>query len=300
MRPKSLAGAVLALLLMTTGLVVGAASAQAQPGCPSLYVVAIPGTWETSDRGPSKPGMLTWATNGLPPNIEVGYVNYAATAFPWEGEIYGRSKREATDNASGMIAAMAQRCANTKMAVIGYSQGADAAGDLAAELGSGLGPVLPNRVAAVGLVSDPRRSPADVLVGPPVGGAGAGGPRIGGFGFLSGVVKTFCAPGDLYCSTARDDFVMRFAGFLAQTSDPNPAQIWRYQLEANAIYGDLQASGGIPVLQNQLTDQANQQRGRQLEAFYRSQVHQDYNAFVVDSYGESATTYLHNWLIRVA
>src|SRR3546814_8978714 len=92
-----------------------------------------------------------------------------------------------------MIGAMAASCGDTRFAIVGYSQGADAAVDLAAEIGTGIGMVPPTRVEGVGLLSDPRRSESDVLIGPAVGGNGASGPRIGGFGWLSGKTVTLCA-----------------------------------------------------------------------------------------------------------
>ncbi len=287
--------AVGALLAVVSGLVIGAGPAQADPGCPSMYVVAVPGTWETSDKGKIAPGngMLGFVTRGLGPKVDVDYVSYAATAFPWETEVYGRSKKQAVDHARALATAMVQRCGDTKIALLGYSQGADAAGDLAAEIGTGLTLIPANRVAAVGLISDPRRSPTDMLVGPSVPGAGAGGPRIGGFGFVTPVVRSICAPGDLYCATAQDDFVTRFAGFLAQSSDPNPANYARYQQEGLAIFNDLMAFGGVPLLQNQLSDQANLERRRQLEKFYGEGAHTDYGAYTVE--GVSATTWMANY-----
>src|SRR5690606_40359156 len=53
---------------------------------------------------------------------------------------------------------------------------------------------------------------ADIQVGPHAPGAGAAGPRVGGFGWLSDRTRTVCIPDDLYCATAQDDFVTRFAG----------------------------------------------------------------------------------------
>ncbi|WUD69772.1 cutinase family protein [Nocardia sp. NBC_00508] len=280
----------------------GSGPAAAAPDCPSMYVVAIPGTWETTDRpdgDPPGPGMLAGVTNGLPSSVRVDYVSYAATAFPWESDVYGASKREAVDSARGMMTAMARECGATKIALLGYSQGADAAGDLAAEIGTGLAAVPPYRIAAVGLISDPRRSPTDALVGPPVGGAGAGGPRIGGFGFVSPQTRTICAVGDLYCATATDDFVTRFAGFLAQTSHPDPANLWRYQLEMNAIVGDLMSNGGITLLQSQLSESANQERARLLDEFYRSQAHTAYGNYPVGG-GATALSWMHDWLSSLA
>lgn len=71
---------------MVSGAALGTGSAAADPGCPSLYVVAIPGTWETGEHKPDDmtgPGMLAGVTRGLPSNTEVDYVSYSATAFPW-------------------------------------------------------------------------------------------------------------------------------------------------------------------------------------------------------------------------
>ena len=299
MRVKKLVatvGSVVAVLAGATAL--PAATASADPGtCPSLYVVAIPGTWETSSGAAPKPGMLTAVTDRIASaDIRADYVSYPATAFPWEGGIYGESRAVATANAGGMIKAMADQCGATKFGIVGYSQGADAAGDLAASIGTGLGVVPADRVVAVGLISDPKRSDADALVGPAVVGTGVGGPRVGGFGFVSPVVKTFCAVGDLYCSTPKDDYVSRLAGFLAVSSDPNPDVAAKAQQEAQILLGDLTAAGGLPVLQGQLTDQANEQRRREIEAFYRSGIHQEYASYAVDSNGTSATTWLANYL----
>ncbi|MEV0029166.1 cutinase family protein [Nocardia sp. NPDC050793] len=298
MQLKKLVAALGASAAIASGLVFGSGTAAAD-NCPSLYVVAIPGTWETGHDKKPEPGMLAGVTRGLPGSVDVDYVTYAATAFPWEGEVYGNSKNEAVSAARGLIGDMARRCGATEVALVGYSQGADAAGDLAAEIGTGLGVVSPDRIAGVGLISDPRRSPTDVQVGPVAPGAGAGGPRVGGFGWLSDRTRTICAVDDLYCATATDDFVTRFAGFLAQSSDANPANIWRYQLEAGAIISDLMAHGGVPTLQSQLTDAANQQRAKDLERFYSSQAHTVYGSYSVGG-GQTAITWMHNWIAGMA
>jgi hypothetical protein len=277
----------------------GAPAADAAPsGCPDLYIVAIPGTWETSREDPRE-GMLAGVTAGLPGDVRTDYVRYPATAMPWETDVYGQSKREAVNAARRMIRDMARRCAATRFALLGYSQGADAA-DLAAEIGSGAGIVPPDRVDAVGLVADPRRSPTDPLIGPPVSGAGVEGPRIGGFGRLALKVRTFCAVGDLYCATPADDFATRFAGFVTQLSAPDPSHLGNYQEQAQSILGDVVAAGGVPVLQSQFTQAANGARIRQLRQFLESSVHQAYPSYVIDNYGTTATSWLHNWLSNLA
>lgn len=294
MRLKKIVAALGASAAVASGVVLGSGSAAAD-SCPSLYVVAIPGTWETGKEKKPQPGMLAGVTRNMPSSVDVDYVTYAATAFPWEGEVYGNSKKEAVDNARGLITSMISSCPATKIAMVGYSQGADATGDLAAEIGTGAGAIRPEKIAAVGLISDPRRSPTDIQVGPFAPGAGAGGPRVGGFGWISDRVRTICSPDDLYCSTAEDDFVTRLAGFLAQSSDANPANLWRYQLEAGAIMNDLMLNGGIPTLQSQLTDSANKQRVKDLEHFYRSQAHTLYGSYPVGN-GQTAVSWMHNWI----
>lgn len=267
--------------------------------CPDMNVVAVPGTWETSRDDPSQ-GMLSLVTRGLPGTVRTDYVSYAATAMPWEGEVYGLSKKEAVTNARGMVAAMAARCAATRFALVGYSQGADAAGDLAAEIGTGLGVVSPDRVVAVGLLSDPRRAPTDALIGPDVPGAGAGGPRLGGFGWLTPKVRTFCADGDLYCSVPNDDLAGRLAGLATQVSAQDPLQVGSYVMSLQAIMGEALFPGISGILAAPADDPAGEQWVRQVQEFLRSGAHQSYPHYVVDAHGTTATTWLHNWLVDVA
>ncbi len=297
MRRRRLLATLSALaMVLGTATVFAATPARAENDCPALFVVAIPGTWETSLDGHThpSPGMLSFVTRGLPDSIRTNYVNYPATAFPWETGVYGRSKAQAIGNARAMIASIAETCDETKIALLGYSQGADAAGDLAAEIGTGVGVVPPDRIAAVGLMSDPRRSPTDIQVGPATPGAGAGGARPGGFGLLAARARTICAVGDLYCATAAEDFVTRFAGFIAQLSDPALTELWRYELEAGALIDDLRSGGGVlSMLQNQFSNAANQQRIAMFQQFYASQVHTTYPSYDVG--GETATAWLHDW-----
>lgn len=284
---------------VATGVLGGAAPTHASPSnCPDLYVVAVPGTWETGT-APDKqigPGMLADVTNRLGGDIRADYVTYAATAFPWEGEVYGASRKQATDNARGMLEVMQARCGDTKFGIIGYSQGADAAGDLASAIGTGASSIRPERVAAVGLLSDPKRSPTDTLIGPAVPGRGSGGPRPGGFGWLSDRTVTFCAPGDLYCATEDDDFFTRMAGFAATNSDPGSSDSPNYAPRADDLVADVVQAGGIPALQQQMSEPANDQRVEQFARFYGSGAHQNYQGYVVDDRGNTPTRWLAGWL----
>ena len=186
--------------MLASGAVAQAASGRASaPACTS---------WPFQERGRPRPRRTRprcrACCRGHRPlpgtNIRTDYVTYAATAFPGRGcvrRIEEAGPRQRARHARGDAAG----CGNTSFGIIGYSQGADAAGDLASEIGTGTSTIRPEKVAAVGLLSDPRRADSDALIGPRVPGDGAGGPRIGGFGWISDRTVTFCDPGDLYCST---------------------------------------------------------------------------------------------------
>lgn len=299
-RGRGLVAALAALMMSASAAVVGSAPATAQPQCPGTYALAIPGTWETGQTGPSQPGMLSGVVDTLRANgVRADYVSYAATAFPWEGETYGASKNQAVAAANLMIQSMALQCPSTTFALVGYSQGADAVGDVAAAIGTGGGVIRPERLVAVGLLSDPRRSEADTLVGPAVAGSGVGGARPGGFGWVTPVVRTFCVDGDLYCSTPKDDYVSRMAGFLAIRSDPSPTPelVAVYQTEAVEIWNNIAAVGGVGFLQQETTDPEVAARRAQLEQFYKSGVHQNYATYVVDRSGTTATQWVTRYIL---
>ncbi|GAB2511244.1 cutinase family protein [Nocardia heshunensis] len=300
MRSNKLSGG-LAAAALTAGILTatGAPATAAPADCPGLNVIAVPGTWETSKDDP-KQGMLAQVTRGLPGKVRTDYVSYPATAFPWDGEVYGKSKHDAVNAARGLVSAMAARCGATKFALIGYSQGADAAGDLASEIGTGIGVIPPDRVAAVGLVSDPRRSPTDAIVGPQVPGTGAGGARAGGFGWLSPKVRTFCAAGDLYCSVPNDDLAGRSAGLLTQLTAQDPLQIPSYVLTFQNILAEALMPGWSAILSAPADDPAGEQWLRQVQQFLASGVHQSYPRYVVDGNGTTATGWLRNWLSDTA
>ena len=250
-----------------------AGTAGAEPVCPRLYVVAIPGTWETGPTGATcrGPGMLAGATEGLPSDIQVHYVRYAATAFPWEGAIYGKSAAEAINRARAYIARCRRAlCPRPSSASSATARARTPRAISPPRSAPALASVPPSRVAAVGLLSDPSRSPTDIQIGPHAGGAGARGPsprrlRLADRGHPHHLrsAATSTAPPPVTTMPAR------FAGFLTQMSDLNPARIWSYQEEFGSILGDLMNGGGVRMLQSQFTDTANERRASRTSALLR-------------------------------
>ena len=174
--------------------------------CASTFNLFIPGTWETDENAdPSQPvGMLKPVADALENThgsaVEVYTLPYMARAFD-NGHTYADSKADAVSKAKQVLADVANSCPRTKFTMIGYSQGADAAGDIASDIGNGRGPIDASRVLAVGLLADPGAgTKGSATVGPRTSGQGIADPRPQGMGALSGRVASICDPGDLYCS----------------------------------------------------------------------------------------------------
>jgi hypothetical protein len=123
---------------------------------------------------------------------------------------------------------VADRCTETRFAIVGYSQGAHVASLFAQEVGQGHGVIPPEKIAAVALFADPTRNPGAplfpgspgkatpdpapgtpgdriaaiaALPQEPASGGGIGPDRdiAANFGALTGRVASFCAAGDLAC-----------------------------------------------------------------------------------------------------
>lgn len=178
-------------------------------GCPDMQIIYIPGTYETNPAAnPAIPvGLLKAVADPLanrfsdqPGRLSNYFVPYLAqfgnpTPYP-------ASEQDGVRAASAAMAATAQRCPAAVFGLVGFSQGAASAGDLATAIGQGGGVIPAQKLLGVGLVSDPNRNPAtEKLIGPQVGGSGLGGPRPQNFGAVGDRVVTFCAPGDLICAT---------------------------------------------------------------------------------------------------
>ncbi len=179
------------------------------PGCPDVQLIFVPGTYETNpSANPSVPvGLLKGVADLLnkpfadqPGRLSDYFVPYLAQFN--NPTPYLASEQDGARAASAAIAATTQRCPAALFGLVGFSQGAASAGDLATTIGQGGGVIPPGKLIGVGLISDPNRNPAtEQLIGPAVGGAGLAGPRPKDFGAVGDRVVTFCAPGDLICAT---------------------------------------------------------------------------------------------------
>jgi hypothetical protein len=207
--------------------------------CPDVQLMSIPGTWESSPAlDPFNPtqfpiAVLLNVTNPISgqfgtDRLEVYTVPYTAqfhNPLSADGQMnYNDSRAEGTRNAVKAMTDMNNRCPLTSYVLVGFSQGAVIAGDMASDIGNGRGPVDADLVLGVTLIADGRRQTGVGLdVGPNPPGQGAEitlnevpmlssmgltmtGPRPGGFGVLNDRVNEICATGDLICSAPEEAF----------------------------------------------------------------------------------------------
>ena len=201
--------------------------------CADVMVLSIPGTWESSPQlDPVNPtqfpiALLLNVTNPLRQafgedrvaEYTVPYTAQFHNPFAADNQMsYNDSRAEGTKAAIKALTDMNDRCPLTSYVIVGFSQGAVIAGDIASDIGNGRGPVDQDLVLGVTLIADGRRQEGvGVEVGPNPPGQGAEitlqevptlsalglamtGPRPGGFGALNDRTNQICGPGDLICS----------------------------------------------------------------------------------------------------
>lgn len=218
---------VIVTSVMTAGALINPAAAEAA-ACPVVEAIAIPGTTQTSnDANPGEPvgvlGDILEPLRKWTKKLSTYYAPYPATIIGGtDGGGYLASKTAGIDSANARLKSTAARCPKTAFLLTGYSQGADAAGDVAAAIGNNKGVIPANRLLGVGLVADPSQSPVgQPTIGLKNPGVGFAGVRAGGFGSLAGRngILSVCDPGDYYCNLPQSDVVMRFIGHLGSHLD---------------------------------------------------------------------------------
>ena len=207
--------------------------------CPDVEMISIPGTWESSPTDdPHNPGqfplaLLLKVTNPLrqqfgSDRLDIFTVPYTAQFHnPLSADkqmSYNDSRAEGTRGAVNEMRRMNDACPLTSYVLVGFSQGAVIAGDIASDIGNGRGPVDEDLVLGVTLIADGRRQDnVGRDIGPNPDGQGAEitlqevptlsalgltmtGPRPGGFGMLNDRTNEICAAGDLICAAPESAF----------------------------------------------------------------------------------------------
>lgn len=175
--------------------------------CRAINLIVVPGTFETkSGSSPaSAVGMLANVTNslGLPDDmVHVHYIGYPSSLD------YFKSVTQGAQATWSTIKYYADKCkrTNPRFILLGYSQGAQAAGDVAQDIGTRGAPVSSDRLLGTFLLGDPRRDPN---FNPTVGMVTKGSPGLvaqitpsgkrGNFGSATGGVVEYCIAHDPIC-----------------------------------------------------------------------------------------------------
>jgi phospholipase A/thioesterase len=207
--------------------------------CPDVQVISVPGTWESSPQlDPLNPvqfpiALLLNVTNPLrdafgPDRMAEWTTPYTAqfhNPFSADKQMsYNDSRKEGFDATVKAITDINNRCPLTSFVLVGFSQGAVIAGDIASDIGNGRGPIDPDLVLGVTLIADGRRQDGvgqDIGPNPPGQGAEITlqevptlselgltmtGPRPGGFGALNDRTNQICGAGDLICAAPEGAF----------------------------------------------------------------------------------------------
>ncbi len=207
--------------------------------CPDVQVIAVPGTWESSPQ--DNPITPTFNPRALLLNVTepivqqfpaarvqtytVPYTAQFHNPMSADGQMsYNDSRAEGTKAMVAALTDITTKCPLTSYVLIGFSQGAVIAGDIASDIGNGRGPVDDDLVLGVTLIADGRREPGvGNEIGPDPQGVGAEitlhevpilagmgltmtGPRPGGFDVLNNKTNEICAPGDLICAAPKEAF----------------------------------------------------------------------------------------------
>ncbi|WP_075733114.1 cutinase family protein [Corynebacterium phocae] len=228
--------------------------------------------WNPGERLQEKFGANAVGAMNIPYPASLGRVSaFSPTSLGNEGHTYGESVLLGVEAGQRELETVAHWCPDTKFVLIGYSQGAAVAGDLAARVSAGeVSGVAPDNVAAVVVVADPGRSetgapaPATppqptVLYGPVppgvmaaggeiINGGGTGvlpgrsgmtGARPGSFHNLRGKVLSLCDSRDMACSTPTGSVIQDVAGYANRVEWTGPVDSTSGQLIAALSNGGV-------------------------------------------------------------
>ncbi|MEV0688356.1 cutinase family protein [Nocardia sp. NPDC050378] len=250
--------ALLGAALLSAAAPAGPADAVSLNGCPALFILGVQGTGQSSptadplaDTGVVG-SLIGPVVSTLPGLVQRAYIGYEAG---FGGIVPGGGANPYVTSVSGArlgldaaAVEVVDSCPDTMLAVVGYSQGAQAVAGFARDVGAGEGPVPADRVAGIALYANPDRGelepvfpgrPGQIVpdaapgtsgaavstvqvLSAPAGGAGIATTGTG-FGDLTGRVADICSDGDLACSTPGQATVLRLgAQNFAQADLTNP------------------------------------------------------------------------------
>lgn len=187
--------------------------------CPWVYIIVIPGSNETSElkKLNEDVGKLADISKEIrrdsDASIEVHVISYPAVLVPLikgSTDTYFSSKNKGYNATWNVIDGYHKKCSASSFVLVGYSQGAHIAGDIAETMRDENAPAPLTQLRSAKLLADPARDAEySPLVGMSPGGAGGmvGGINVKGvhfagnrgLGSLTDRVTEYCTAGDGVC-----------------------------------------------------------------------------------------------------
>ena len=197
----------------TTSTVQSAAAPAANP-CPAIRVFNLEGTGAFSGLAPgTAPPPDFQAPAAFSPDRALtnlsqasgGRADYFTINYPAAGGLpIFASERAGVVETERQAATFLAQCSTSRIELLGYSQGAWVAGDVATDIANNKVPgVTPDKVLASFLVGDPiNQATQQPGYGTQIGARTGAGPlpaRVAGFGANNATTFEFCNPGDNVC-----------------------------------------------------------------------------------------------------
>jgi len=169
--------------------------------CTETVGIVVPGGTQTFPGIPSNipHGGITMpiATMLEARGVSTRTVAYDASPFLTRG--YADSQRRGTEVVRGAVTKIADACPSSKLAFVGYSEGAGIASNLVTDIAAGRGPVPIDRLSSAAFLANPFNSPRSVQTG-------TAGPGVTGvlgatdYGKAADRTLNVCAAGDWICN----------------------------------------------------------------------------------------------------
>lgn len=176
-------------------------------GCADLVVLGLRGSDQSLDQNFGAGQEILRSVRAMSEDLHrTSDTTVRLEGIPYRAEnaasyaIYQANIQDGVTRTESRISQLAERCPDSRVAVVGFSQGAQAVHGLAIELSAS----ALDRVALVAMIADPRRNPDDAIASWTYGRAAPGPGKLGAGTPLPDSLKakaiTFCATGDEICN----------------------------------------------------------------------------------------------------
>lgn len=179
----------------------------AEPRCADLTVLGVRGSGQAADRNQGVGKEVLRTVTDLARRVERRGTSLRLEAVPYDASgtatsaTYFEHVRAGARLAERQADDVLRRCPESRLALVGFSQGANVVHEFAGDVSS----VLADRIVLIGMIADPRRNPADAITQFSYGDATPPRPGLLGPGApvdedVRSASIGFCTEGDEVCN----------------------------------------------------------------------------------------------------